>query len=384
MPRISELRNLVKNEYLGNGIISGREAKELVKTVAGDALSTRGVQQLQKLRQEFRDDFSAAGLREFDKAYARASANLPAPSGEVGSGGTVMDVRLGRNLDKIPTAFKLSEVEDPDVKAALKRFDVNIDGRVDEKDRDRMGFSDDQWRTFIFSCLLMGTELESGDAVPTDLRGKTVCLTAVEDYQKAKGWAEAMGARVISKVSPDLDFLVVGGKHASGKDERAHILNTLGEAEVTVTDYNAFRSAANRAGVVGGRPNTIGRDAFTAEMESTIHGWYDGYVREMYDDELSYADTAPERERLREAMRADLASFSCELDAPNEATADWIDDRYANNEPYLDNNGVPIPLDDLEITAFYFSPEIAGIGLSKDWVFDRVTGERVDDFEVQD
>jgi hypothetical protein len=99
---------------------------------------------------------------------------------------------------------------------------------------------------------------------------------------------------------------------------------------------------------------------------------------------MTYADSAGERGRLREAMREDLANFSLELDAPNEATSDWIDDRYASNEPYLDRNGVVIPLDDLEITAFYFSPDIAGIGLSKDFVFDRVTGAHVDDFEVQD
>ena len=261
MPRISELRSLVRNDYLDNGVISGREAKELVKTVAGDGLTANGAKQLEKLRQEFKDDFSAAGLREFDKAVAKVAGNRPAPSGEVGSGGTVMDVRLGRNLDKIPTAFKLSEVKDPDVKAALKRFDVNIDGRVNEQDRDRMGFSDDQWRTFIFSCLLMGTEIDRAAEVPADLRGKTVCLTAVQNFAEVKRWAQEMGARVVTKVTPELDFLVVGGKHATGKDERANILNTLGDADITVTDLGAFRRAANLAGVLRDASEPIQRAA---------------------------------------------------------------------------------------------------------------------------
>ena len=89
--RLSQLRNHVKNEFLNNNIISGAEAKELVGLLAKDGLSTQEKRNLEKIRAEFKDKFSDAGLREFDKALNKAAAHLPAPTGNVGSGNTVMD-----------------------------------------------------------------------------------------------------------------------------------------------------------------------------------------------------------------------------------------------------------------------------------------------------
>lgn len=386
--RLSDLRNKISSDYLNNGVISGAEAKDLVKTVAGDNLTSIGKQQLTKLRDEFQDKFSAAGLAEFDKCLNKAinnSANAMVSGGhQPGSANSPLGVRLGRNLENIPTSFKLSEIQDPDVKAVLSRMDVNIDGLVNHADRDRMGFSDEQFRMFLFSALLMGAEVGDGEPVPTDLTGKRVCFSAVIDKPEAKRWAEAMGAKVVNKVDADLDFLVVGNAAGTGKDERAQILNTLGEADISVTSFPAFRTAANAADVIGPAPDPISGDAFTAAMETTIHEWYNDWIRSAYDDEISYAETPEERAEINAAMRTDLENFSLELDAPNESTADWISDRYASDDPYLDQSGVPVPEDALEITTFYFSPDCAGIGLSKDWVFDRRTGEHLDDFDVND
>lgn len=382
MSSISSLRNKIQTQFLNNNIISGREAKEMVSDLAKDGLSAEEKQALVQMREEFKDNFSAAGLRDFDKALARVPVSTDTSAPENGS--SVLNVQLGRDMSGLTSDFKLSEIRDPAVRGFLERIDVNTDGRVNERDRKKMGFSEQQWQTLAFSALLMGQGIKSDAQIPHNLEGKTVAFTAVDDYEQLTQWAEKMGATISTKVTPDLDYLFVGDKDRTGKDERALILNTLGEADITVTNAGRFHLSAHDAGVTGAGPTTVSREEYSSKMESTLKDWYTEYITEGYDYELSGNLTGAERRSLIEDRQNDLDSFSLDYIEGDEIFSDYIYDRYDSGEPYLDDNGLPIPQDELDIINFSFFTDLAGIGLSKTFVFDRRTGDVVDEGDIND
>ncbi len=63
---------------------------------------------------------------------------------------------------------------------------------------------------------------------------------------------------------------------------------------------------------------------------------------------------------------------------------DHIEDRYDNDEPYLDAHGRAIPKEALEPVTLSMFPEYAGIGLSKAFLFDTRTGELIDEGDIMD
>jgi len=387
MATLTSLRQTIRTNYLDNDVISAREARDLVRRVAGDNLTPAGKAQLETLKTEFGDKFSAAGSQAFESALGSAVAKSSHfADASAGTGGqSALNVRSGVNLENLPTSFKLSEIQDPEVKRALRRMDLNIDGKVDYRDRDKMGFSDEQFRMFIFSALLMGAEVGSdSSAIPDDLTGKKVCFSAVGDTRaKAEAWARAMGAEVVSEVEPGLDFLFVGEAGQTGKDERAQVLNTLGHANIAVIGNGAFLQAAHRAGVTGPAPTAISSQEFDAIVRDTTRNFYMSFLEGSYADDLARASSPAERQRVLDAWEADKGNYDFMIE-PNDYWTDRVADQYANGEPYLDKFGRPVPEDDVEIDDFQFFTDHAGIGLSKVFVFDRRTGELLDEGDIMD
>jgi hypothetical protein len=381
--RISELRKHIKTEFLNNDKISGAEAKELVGLLSPDGLSTHEKRQLGKLRNEFRDKFTDAGLREFDKAVSKASANLPVPTGTVGSGSTLMDIRLGNTVVNAKSTIRLASVEDGEVRRALRRLDFNNDGKVDIRDREKMGFDEAQWGSFLYMAALMGQRIVGGtDLLPADFNGAKVAFTSVPDKDKANGWAEAMNAVIANDVNQDLDYLIVGIDVGTAKDERAFALNALNKANIKVIDYATFAAKAHDAGVTGPAPAGLSAAEFSAKVHETFDDWYKEDINGYYDYELSNATTPDERARIEEDRRVDLDNG---IDVQEVARGDygWFTDNIDDLD-YTDRFGVPIPNEHLVEYSGSFFPEYAGIGLGVYLLFDRRTGEHLDTSDIVD
>jgi hypothetical protein len=379
MARISQLRTMIRNDFLKNDVISGAEAKRLVDTVAKDGLGARGKQQLEKLRNEFQSKFSTAGLRDFDAAVAKALQNRT--SDGAAGGGNALSFQGGADLSHIPTSFKLREVRDPDVKRLLRRMDLNIDGSVDSKDQKKLGLNDQQWQMFIYAALLGGKKIDEGDIFPQDLSGKKVCFTAVPDKAAAVAMATAMGATVVSDIEADLDFLVVGSENITGKDERAHAFNVLGKTDIGVGRWAKFLKAAEAAGAVPQPDDAVDATTYDAIIEKTMRDWYNDMVESAYEDEFTDA-TPAERQKLLADKQEDLDNFGDFVS--DDYAGENIDEMYEWQGPYMDANGLPIPRDSLDVVALSMYPNFAGIGLSKTFVFDKRNGNLVDDFDMQD
>jgi hypothetical protein len=379
---LSQLRAHINSNYLSNDIISGREAKNLVRLVAKDGLTQVGQSQLETLKAEFADKFSDAGMRDFERAFSRAVDNSPTlGGGDVGDGQSALDVRAGVNLENLPTAFRLSEVKDPDVKKALRRIDLNLDGNVDDKDMRSAGFSEQQFRMYIFTATLMGAEIQYDADAPQDLTGKKVLFTGIGDKTKENAWAEAMGAEIVTKMDENVDFLFVGNSAGTGKDERAHILNTLGLADIQVIPHGKFLISANAAGVTGPAPDPLTDAEFRAARSELCMGWLKDWLTEGYEDDI--ADEPHRETELRAALEEELRYADYEIE-PNEYWFDSVEDDYAAGNGYRDNDGRLIPLDDLEIFDMSFGSDRAGIILSVAMVMDRRTGRLLDQGDIQD
>jgi|GEM_PF-2094949 len=390
--RISDLRNQVSNSYLSRGpsdVVSAAEAKKLVQSGASKS-------QLVKIRDElmegkFDGKFSKAGLRAFNKEYAKMFGEPPprldvptTVNNTAASPNSALGIRAGIGLDAVPTTLKLSEVRDPQVRSALERLDVNLDRVVDKKDAKSLGLSDDQFRMFMFTATLMGQHIKTDVNVPTDLSGKTVVLTAVPDSQKAKGWVEAMGGKVARKVSPNVDYVFVGNASRTSKDERALILNNLGQANIEVAKVGAFFAAAHKAGVTGSGPAPLSRGDFKKARDAVCKEIYTEVHDDMLADELSYASTPAEKKAAKDAHSQALKDYDGGyVDAPDEWFGDWISDRYPD-DPFLDRDGRPISEDDIETFSFSFSSDVTGQGLSLNIAMDRRTGEVLDQSDITD
>lgn len=378
--RLQDLRHTIQTQHLSNDKISAREANAIVKALGKDGLTGVEEGQLQALREEFKDKFTAAGGKAFDKALLRAvkARGKAAPT----PGLSAANARLAA-LSGIGSDFKLAEISDPAVRATLEGLDLNNDGRVNMKDAKIVGFSEDQLRVFAFAALLKGQRISSDVQVPTDLTGKRVCFTAVSDKAKATKWAEAMGAKVETRVKKDLDYVFVGDADKTGKDERAFAMNSLGRADITVARHGAFLMAATEAGVVESASARITDAQYSAKVTDTLRGFYESYINDGYDDALMGADSPSDADWLEGQRATELAAF----DPWYEGSEMWDDDidwQYENGQPYLDTDGAVVPRDDVSTVAFSFFPELDGIGLSKVFVFDRRTGNVLDEGDVMD
>ncbi|MEE8408679.1 MAG: hypothetical protein V3T05_03655, partial [Myxococcota bacterium] len=304
--RISELRQIVKNDYLANDIISGKEAKELVGQIVGDKLTSYGVAQFDKLRTEFLNLFSDGGLKEYDNRVAKALAEREASRPSSSSPGSLVGIQVGRNLDHIPSSVKLSEVPDAGVKEMLERLDVNGDKTIDQKDMRKLGLSEDQLKMFLFTASLLGAKVNDGDLNVDDLRGKKICFTAVDNKEQLTVWAKSLGMTVRKNFSKSLDFLIVGNADVTSKDERAFALNGLGASDIHVATDIAFEKAARAANVPGTHPDPLSRTAFESSVHEQINNWYTEHIQRAYEDDLGAATTPEERAAVRERMADDL------------------------------------------------------------------------------
>lgn len=377
--RLTDIRKHVRNEYLKNDVISGAEAKDLIQTVAGDGLSVQGKKNLEKIRAEFKDSFSEAGLREFDKLLAKAAQSLPSTGGTGGS--SAVDVLSGRALPEA-RSITLASVENDDVRKALRRLDFNNDGKVNTKDRDKFGFDDGQWRSFLFMAALMGQRIESPNAeIPGDLTGKKIAFTAVPDKDRAKKWAEKMGATVVSDLSADVDFLVVGNAAATAKDERAAVLNTLGEADIKIANYETFSRKASEVGATGSGPDPITGAQLHAKIDEAVSEWYRSHIEDHYEYELGEATTDAERSRILADRQTDLDA-GAEWEKMSLDNASWFES--VDDGDVTDRLGRPLNRSDLVEVAVSFFPEYAGIGLGTYFLVDKRTGDVLDQGDIVD
>ena len=138
-------------------------------------------------------------------------------------------------------ALKIRNSVDVKNNLALKRLDINNDGKVDKKDFPKM--SDAQ----IEGALAAATALADPGIAPVEdgfsLEGKKVVFTSLEDLSKAdaKRLAKDAGAAVRSGISGQTDVLVVGDADGTSKDERAIQMNATGLASIRLMSETDFR-----------------------------------------------------------------------------------------------------------------------------------------------
>ncbi len=155
-------------------------------------------------------------------------------------------------------------------------------------------------------------------------------------------------------------------------------------ANIEVANLGSFMTAAHAAGVTGPAPTELTPDEFHDEMVATLKDFYTSFIKEGYADKIADASSASERAEIRESMKVDLDAFDPDYIEGDEIMSDYIFDRYADNEPYLDRFGVPVPEEKIDVINFSFFTDLAGIGLSKTFVFDRRTGEVLDEGDIND
>lgn len=128
----------------------------------------------------------------------------------------------------------------------------------------------------------------------------------------------------------------------------------------------------------------LSQAAFNRATDAYIRQWYEEYLREGYADDLANASSAAERRRVQESWDADKAEDPTDMVAGSELWDDSVDESYDNKDYYRDAQGRAIPRADVIVYEFSFFTNLAGIGLSKTLIFDRHTGELLDEGDIQD
>lgn len=155
-------------------------------------------------------------------------------------------------------------------------------------------------------------------------------------------------------------------------------------------DQSWWRSIkANGSSVVEGfRPTTapgrLSQAEFNRKTEEYMRQWYQNYLKEGYEDQIANASDAAERDRLRRYWDEDKADDPAADAEGDELWEDHVEWQYDNDEPYRDANDAKVPHEDVVVVGFSFFTNLAGIGLSKTFVFDRHTGELLEEGDIQD
>lgn len=131
-------------------------------------------------------------------------------------------------------------------------------------------------------------------------------------------------------------------------------------------------------------PGRISQAEFNRKVEEHLRQWYQDYLRDGYEDDIANADTAAERERLRRWWDEDKADDPAADAEGDEVWEDHVEYQYDDGQPYRDANDAKVPYDDVVVVGMSFFSNLAGIGLSKTFVFDRHTGEVLEEGDIQD
>ncbi|MGE0709973.1 MAG: hypothetical protein AB7N76_25580 [Planctomycetota bacterium] len=188
-------------------------------------------------------------------------------------------------------------------------------------------------------------------------------------------------AQVLQALAAGNVFRAVYVLSSDGKSLRETVYNTTRQGDQSF--WRWIQSSGKKQAAPTG-PG-LSDAAFAEATRDSIEAWYRDYIEEGYADELASAATAAERQRLEDRKQADLDFDSAaEIMDGDDYWDDEIDDQYSNGQKYRDDFGQEIPRKDVVVKALSFFPELAGIGLSKVFVFHRVTGKLLDEGDVQD
>lgn len=132
-------------------------------------------------------------------------------------------------------------------------------------------------------------------------------------------------------------------------------------------------------------PGRLSQAEFDRRTTEYMRQWYQDHLASGYQDELADASTAAERKRIQDNWDSDKADDPASDAQGDEYWEDHVEDLYDNDSPYRTvASGQPIPKDDVVVYGMSFYTEMAGIGLSKSFVFDRHTGLLLEEGDIQD
>jgi len=193
------------------------------------------------------------------------------------------------------------------------------------------------------------------------------------DSRMLRALAQGNELRAIYKFSSDRSTI------------REVILNTTRRG-----DESWWRSIKTNGGAVvegfrpASAPGRISQAEFNRRTEEYIRNWYQEYLKEGYEDQIANASDAAERDRLRRYWDEDKADDPAADAEGDEYWEDSVEEQYDNGDAYRDANDAKVPYEDTVVVGMSFFSNLAGIGLSKTWVFDRHTGEVLEEGDIQD
>lgn len=204
------------------------------------------------------------------------------------------------------------------------------------------------------------------------------------------------------------------GENAAGMAARLRTTSSDADILATLSDTNVFRAVymlgSNKSSLrevvynttrLGGESNwrwiktrgqratpaapaNLSYAAFSKKTKEAIEGWYTNYINEGYDEQIANASTAAERVKLEEGRKNDLDLDMIEIMDGHWWFDESIDEDYDNGDVFRDAAGKKIERKDVIVFTLSFYPDLAGIGLSKGFVFHRQTGELLDEGDIQD
>lgn len=189
----------------------------------------------------------------------------------------------------------------------------------------------------------------------------------------------ATNARVLDLLSKTNTFKAVYFLSKDRKQIREIVLNST-----RLGDQSWWRwvtTSGKRK--VAPTPGELSEAKFLEKAHKAILEWYVADIEETYESLLADADDEAEKKELLEDKKTDLDTDMVEF-MDDEYFSEWVDDRYEDENPYLDAHGKAIPRAKVRVIALSMYPEYAGIGLSKTFVFDSRTGEIIDEGDIQD
>ncbi len=193
------------------------------------------------------------------------------------------------------------------------------------------------------------------------------------DSAMLRALAQGNEIRAIYKFSSDRTKLreVVLNTTRRGDQSWWRSIKTSGEAIV-----EGFRPTS--------APGRLSAAEFNRKSEEYMRQWYLDYLEGGYEDELLNASTAAERAAIQANWDEDKADDPAADAQGDELWEDHVDDIYDNDSPYRTVGGQPIPKSDVVVSGMSFFSNLAGIGLSKTFVFDRHTGLLLEEGDIQD
>lgn len=123
--------------------------------------------------------------------------------------------------------------------------------------------------------------------------------------------------------------------------------------------------------------------ALQKKVEAALKRWHARYTGDVYEALLADASPA-ERPALLQQKARDLDFFNCTVSAGDDLLQESIEERYADGEAFLRQDGSKVELAQVRTYSLSFFPEHAGIGLGKGFAFDAVTGELLEEGELTD